>query len=108
MSYTCPNCQKVLKHKRSLDRHVAQYHADAPEAPEAVKANTGGTMTPDAPETPPELAYSAPAPVDELRIKAPELPTEYYCIDCGHKGLTNGQPNCPGCGSGLAWAEVKR
>lgn len=101
--YNCPYCQKTLKYKRSLDRHIEQFHVGG----QAAKAKDEDTNPPATPETPPELAHSAPVVPETINFKAPEAETEYYCVDCGHKGLKHGMPACPGCGNTLSWDGIK-
>ena len=105
--YNCPYCNKSLKHKRSLDRHVEQFHQAADIEATPPEPENGRPIVPPAPITPPELAHSAPVKPEPLEIKAPEPKDEYYCVDCGHKGLQHGMPACPGCGAGLVWEGIK-
>ena len=83
MKYVCPDCQKELKNKSSLDRHRAKFHAPA-----------------NAPDTAPDIN---PEPL-ELDI-TPDTDSQYECNDC-HTPVTKGQETCPGCGELLVWEGI--
>ena len=39
-------------------------------------------------------------------VTPPKDEPNYFCDDCGCKGLTPGQPYCPGCGEEIDWRGV--
>ena len=39
-------------------------------------------------------------------VTPPKDEPNYFCEDCGCKGLTPGQPFCSGCGKGIDWSGV--
>lgn len=78
--YICPDCQKQLKSKRSLEQHRVKYHGGQPAAPASSDAA--------------ELEIQPPA--------ADTGDTVYQCSNCGGK-VSKGMPACPGCGLGLNW-----
>lgn len=100
MPYKCPNCSKgPFASTASLNRHLAKYHATPETNPIADPPASSGTD--------PAQAADPPAQGQALNIKAPPETPDYYCVDCGHKGIKKGQPICPNCGGGFAWDKVK-
>ena len=98
MSYQCPTCQKVLKTKKSLNRHIKTQHPEQPgpgsetkEKP-AVKA-----LEVLAIKKPPEHK-------EKTETKEPET-SGYHCVGCGGQ-LSKGQNPCPTCGAELDWSQV--
>ncbi|CAI82868.1 hypothetical protein [Dehalococcoides mccartyi] len=90
--YTCSVCGKTLKLKRSLDRHMTQFHSLAAPA-------TDPNPEPEAiPEAIPEAA--------ELKIQAPPK-RDYYCIDCGYSPIRKGTTACPKCGGAFDWGAIE-
>lgn len=94
----CPYCDKELKYKRTLDRHVKQFHADQATAPAE-------------PETPLETPHSEPetteAPsAESLSIVKPPAEQSFYCVDCGAEGIKKGQASCPKCGGAFDWSKI--
>ena len=99
--YNCPGCHKVLKTKKSLNRHIETQHPGGKL--EHPRGNPG--------DTPKLKKTSTPT----LEIKAPKVKKEtvfegtqgrYHCIDCG-KDISKGDARCPHCGTQLDWSQVE-
>ncbi len=91
--FNCPKCQKAIKTKKSLARHMAKQHPENPG------------------DSPPETINLK---AEVLEIKAPKIKKEtifeglrgYHCIDCG-KAINKGIESCPHCGTKLDWSKVE-
>lgn len=94
----CPYCSKELKHKRSLDRHVNQFHTDQATAP--ADAETATDLAHSESETP-----DTPA-AERLSIVKPPAEQPFYCVDCGADGIKKGQAACPKCGGTFNWRNI--
>lgn len=90
--YNCPVCQKAIKHRHNLDRHISEQHPDyKPGKPKVEKV--------------------ASATKNSLKIKPPEVKTNdkaklkeagFYCNDC-KTTVDKFVTPCPGCGKPLNW-----
>lgn len=92
--YQCPECQKELKSKRSLDNHRAKYHNVAVPLP--------------APSVTVPAKEPAKVPAEEegdLQINVGNPGKVYQCADCGAP-VTRDMPACPECGETLVWEMV--
>lgn len=103
MAYQCPECQKILKTRKSLNRHLENQHQKG--------VPPGPTGSPPGPAGPVVIKV-AQKPV-KLEIKKPEFKKEpaqadargYHHIDCGGD-LVRGQSPCPRCGKEIDWSQV--
>lgn len=87
MSFQCLECQKVLKTKKSLKRHMeTQHHSPKEPAGKEIKI----------------LEIKMPA---TKKPASPE-PKGYHCNNCG-AALSKGQTPCPACGEALNWEGIE-
>jgi len=87
--FDCPTCHKVLKSKRSMERHQANFHSADPLAKQ--KAGTVDNASNNASN-------------ETLELETPPEQT-FECGACNAK-ITRGQEKCPGCGEALDWSGI--
>jgi len=98
MPYTCPHCQKTVKH---LKDHIKRMHPDKVEG----EQSAGELPPPGAVNNKVDKKRRQCSPAETLKIKKPESQTEYHCVDCG-TNITQNQEQCPGCGGQLDWSAL--